>query len=149
MVPLMANSTFEEEIQRSGRLVYTNVGRSMMPLIRQHRDLVIIEKPQGRCRKYDVPLYRKDGRYILHRILKVREGDYVIRGDNCWQKEYGNTDSQIIGVLSSVVRDGKTIPVTDWRCRAYARLWHAIFPARAALMRLRALPGFLRRRLGR
>ena len=29
----MANSTFEEEIQRSGRLVYTNVGRSMMPLI--------------------------------------------------------------------------------------------------------------------
>ena len=68
----MANSTFEEEIQRSGRLVYTNVGRSMMPLIRQHRDLVIIEKPQGRCRNYDVPLYRKDGRYILHRILKVR-----------------------------------------------------------------------------
>lgn len=57
----MGSSTFEEEIQRTGRLVYTNVGCSMMPLIRQHRDLVVIEKPQGRCRKYDVPLYKKMG----------------------------------------------------------------------------------------
>ena len=145
----MGSSTFEEEIQRTGRLVYTNVGCSMMPLIRQHRDLVVIEKPQGRCRKYDVPLYKKNGKYILHRILKVRKEDYVIRGDNCWQKEYGITDSQIIGVLSAVVRDGRTIPVTDWRYQAYARLWCCLFPARAAFMRCRALLGRARRKLRR
>ena len=31
--------TFEEEIERSGRLIYTNVGDSMLPLIRQDRDM--------------------------------------------------------------------------------------------------------------
>ncbi len=145
---LMGNSTFEEEIQRTGELVYTNVGYSMMPLIRQHRDLVVIKKPQGRCRKYDVPLYKRaDGKYILHRILAVRPQDYVIRGDNCWKKEYGITDSQIVGVLSAVVRDGKTIPVTDWRYQAYARLWHASFPARAAFLPCRVLLGRIRRKL--
>jgi hypothetical protein len=35
-------TTFEEEIEKNGRLVYTNVGDSMRPLIRQGRDLLII-----------------------------------------------------------------------------------------------------------
>lgn len=131
-------TTFEEEINKNGKIIYYNIGTSMMPLLRQHRDLIVIEKPRGRCRKYDVPLYkRKNGTYILHRILKVQEDSYVLCGDHCWQKEYGVTDEQIIGVLTAIVRDGKTIPVTDWRYRAYAHLWCDFFYLRAGLLRLR------------
>ena len=66
---LMNKSTFENEINRSGKLVYTNVGDSMKPLIRQGKDLLIIEKADGRLKKYDVPLYRRDsGQYVLHRF---------------------------------------------------------------------------------
>ena len=36
---------FEDVIERDGRLVYTNVGDSMRPLIRQDRDILIIESP--------------------------------------------------------------------------------------------------------
>ncbi len=147
---LMGNSTFEEEIQRTGRLVYTNVGDSMMPLIRQHKDLMIIESPKGRCRKYDVPLYKRDnGQYVLHRILKVRKEDYVICGDHRWQREYGITDRHIIGVLSAVVRDGKTIAVTDWRYRLYTHLWCDLFAVRASILYLKSLPWRIRRKLGR
>ena len=49
----MHKSTFEEEISRTGKLIYTNVGDSMMPLIRQNRDLLIIEKVSGRLKKYE------------------------------------------------------------------------------------------------
>ena len=56
----MNKSTFEEEIEKSGKIIYTNVGDSMMPLIRQNRDLLIIEKVSGRLKKYDVPLYKRD-----------------------------------------------------------------------------------------
>ena len=81
---------FEDIIERDGRLGYTNIGDSMCPLIRQDRDILIIEKPQGKLKKYDVPLYKRDnGQYVLHRILKVRENDYVICGDNRYGKEYG------------------------------------------------------------
>ena len=48
-------TTFEEELARSGRLIYTNYGDSMRPLIRQDRDILIIEKHNGRLKKYDVP----------------------------------------------------------------------------------------------
>ena len=95
----MRKSTFEEEITHNGFLLYRNVGDSMLPLIRQGKDLLLIaRKPQGRLNKYDVPLYRRDsGQYVLHRILKVRKNDYVLCGDNRWRREIGITDRHIIG----------------------------------------------------
>ncbi|MGN0657587.1 MAG: hypothetical protein ACI4KR_12440 [Ruminiclostridium sp.] len=56
----MGKSTFEEEIRRKGKLIYTNVGDSMAPLIRQGRDLLIISAVNGRLKKYDIPLYKRD-----------------------------------------------------------------------------------------
>jgi len=134
-------STFEEQINEHGVLMYRNVGVSMRPLIRQGRDLMVISrKPEGRLKKYDVPLYKRDnGKYVLHRILKVRENDYVLCGDNCWQREYGITDRHIIGVLTEVVRDGKTIPVTDKAYLCYVHLWCDLFYVRVAVLRGRSI----------
>ena len=132
----MNSVSFEEILEKEGRLVYSSVGDSMLPLIRQGRDLLVIERPDGRLKKYDVPLYRRDsGQYVLHRVLKVRENDYVICGDNRWAKEYGVTDRQILGVLTAVIRDGKELPVTDRRYRLYVRLWCGLFPLRAFALR--------------
>ena len=137
----------EDVIERDGKLVYTNVGDSMRPLIRQGKDLIIIEKPQGRLKKYDVPLYKRDsGQYVLHRILKVRENDYVICGDNRYSKEYGITDKHIIGVLTAVVRDGKEISMTDWKYKAYIHLWCDLSPVRAFVLKLRSIPRRIKRK---
>lgn len=129
-------SSFEEEILRTGKLVYTNVGDSMLPLIRQGRDLLIISKVEGRLKKYDVPLYKRDsGQYVLHRILKVRKQDYVICGDNRYHKEYGITDKHIVGVLRGIVRDGKEISVDSLLYRLYVHLWCDFFYVRALVLR--------------
>jgi hypothetical protein len=141
---------FEDVIERDRRLVYTNVGDSMRPLIRQDRDILIIEKPYGRLKKYDVPLYKRDsGQYVLHRVLKVRENDYVICGDNRYNKEYGITDRHIIGVLTAVVRDGKEVPITDRRYRIYVHLWCDFFPIRALILKAKHFPKWLKRKLKR
>ena len=131
----MNKSTFEEQLAQNGKLIYTNKGDSMMPLIKQDRDLLIIEPVHGRLKKYDVPLYKRDnGQYVLHRILKVREQGYVICGDNRWAKEYGITDKHIIGVLTAVIRDGKEIPVNDRKYKLYVHLWCDFFPVRAVIV---------------
>lgn len=144
----MNKSTFEEILARDGQLVYTNVGDSMLPLIRQGRDLLVIKPKTGRLKKYDIPLYRRDsGQYVLHRILKVRPDDYVICGDNRWSREYGITDSHIVGVLTAIIRDGKEIPMTDWRLRLYAHLWCDLFPLRAGILRCLSVMKRVRRRI--
>ena len=130
--------TFEELLNQKGYLVYTNTGISMLPLLRQRRDLIEIRKKQGRCKKYDVVLYKKEDKYILHRIIKVREHDYVILGDNCVGREYGITDDMILGVMTRVVRDGKDIYPTDWRYKLYYHLWVDSFPIRVLILKLKA-----------
>ena len=136
-------TSFEEILDKTGFLAYTNVGVSMMPLLRQGKDVMEIKKKGAeRCKKYDAVLYKVGERYILHRILKVRETDYVIVGDNCFRKEYGITDEQILGVLTGVVRGGKHgrhIHVTDPLYRFYVHLWCDVYPVRALLLRTKSL----------
>lgn len=117
----MTTVTYEEVLERDGRLVYTNVGVSMLPLLRQGKDLFIVEKRGAdRLKAGDVVLYRRPpNRYVLHRIVAVREKDYVILGDNCIGREYGVTDEDILGVMTGFVRDSKQHAVTEFGYRLY------------------------------
>lgn len=139
LVQLMNNSTYEEQLALHGQLVYTNVGDSMMPMLRENRDLMVISrKNPGRMKKYDAILYRRpDGKYIMHRILKVRRDDYILCGDNRWQRETGVKDDWILGVLTAVIRDGKEISVKDWRYRLYVHLWCDFFYIRGGILWLK------------
>lgn len=138
----MEKTTFEKELERKGTITYTCKGVSMLPLLRQKRDLFTVTKRHGRCKKYDVALYRRaDGAYVLHRVVKVCEDGYVILGDNCLNKEYGIKDEDILGVMTSFVRDGKEYSVDAGLYRVYVKVWYAIYPIR----RLWKLLGGLRR----
>ncbi len=139
--------SFEEELERSGKLVYTTVGVSMNPLIKQDRDLSIIEKPKGRLKKYDVALYkRRNGQYVLHRVVKVLDDGYVILGDNCCSKEYNIKESQILGVLTSLVRNGKEIDLNSFGYKLYVRARYAHYPVRVIISKTKR---FLRKLIKR
>ncbi|MCI6496144.1 MAG: hypothetical protein MSA01_03690 [Anaeromassilibacillus sp.] len=43
-------STIEAEIEKHGTGIFTNVGDSMMPLLRQRRDIIHISKVEGRLK---------------------------------------------------------------------------------------------------
>ena len=125
----MNKTTFEEELERKGKLTYICVGVSMLPLLRQRRDIITIEKKQGRCKKYDVALYKRpNGSYVLHRVVEVREKDYVILGDNCVNKENGITDENILGVMTSFVRDGREYSVNNGIYHFYSKLYLSSAP---------------------
>ncbi len=113
--------SFEDYLDRFGTLTYTNVGTSMMPLLRQGKDLFILKKrgPE-RLEVGDVVLYRRPpDKYVLHRIVEVRPEDYVILGDNCAAREYGIRDEDILAVMTGYVRDGVEHSVTEKAYRDY------------------------------
>lgn len=59
-------ASFEEMLDRNGYLAYTNVGVSMMPLLRQGKDVMEIRKKgPERCKKYDAVLYKVNDRFLL------------------------------------------------------------------------------------
>lgn len=109
----MSKSSFEKVISEQGQLIYSNVGDSMYPLI-QPRDLLVIKKPKVPLKKYDIPLYKRgNGQYVLHRIVAVRDDGYVTCGDNRSVPEFGVMKKQIIGILTDIIRGGKTLPVDE------------------------------------
>lgn len=139
------STTFEELLARDGRLVYRTRGVSMEPMLRQDRDLVFIQVPCSRLKKYDVALYKRGDAYVLHRVIGVADDHYLIRGDNTYAIERV-PDSAVIGVLSGFRRKGRTHDVTEKGYLRYARLWNAIYPLRAFRARaVRALKKVLKR----
>lgn len=117
----MEKTTFEEILNKKGKLIYTNVGNSMFPLI-QPRDLLVITKTDKPLKKFDIPLYKRDsGQYVLHRVIKVRKKDYVLCGDNRSYRETGITDRHVLGVLTAIIRDGKTLPIDAPQFRAQTK----------------------------
>lgn len=130
------SNNFEKALEK-GPLVYPVRGWSMTPLLREKRDLVVI-KPLGEhvCKKNDVILYRVNDRYVLHRILKVRAGDYVLCGDRCLQKEFGITREQILGVMTSFIKNSKEISTNSLRCRIYNFFWCDLFFLRVVVLKV-------------
>lgn len=128
--------TFEQELARHGSFLYTGSGRSMLPLIRPARDIIEIGRPEGRCRKFDVVLFRSGDRCVLHRIIRVGAEDYTLAGDFNHNVERHVTDAQIIGVMRAITRDGKRITPDQFGYRCYVRLWCGCFPLRAGMLRV-------------
>ena len=121
--------SYEEYLNAHGTLTYTNVGVSMLPLLRQGKDLFTVQKKgAARCKPGDVVLYKRPpDQYVLHRVIEVRPDDYVILGDNCISKEYGIADERILGVMTAYVRNGKQHTVDEPLYRLYTwRMLHLI-----------------------
>ena len=114
--------SFEEYLEKHGSLTYANVGASMLPLLRQDKDLFTVRKKGAeRCKVGDVVIYRRPPeQYVLHRIIEVRPDDYVILGDNCITKETGIRDEDILGVLTGFTRGGKKHSVEEAGYRVYS-----------------------------
>ena len=119
MVPLMT-----EALAGGRSVLFSPKGVSMLPMLRQGKDSVILSTAPEKLSKYDIPLYRRDnGQYILHRIIAV--GDtYTCMGDNQFFSEPGIRADQIIGVVTAFCRGDRRIPVTHLGYRVYCRFWH-------------------------
>ncbi len=121
----------EESLAENGVHVSTTSGYSMYPMLRDRRDRVIIV-PVGkeRLHRYDLPLYKRpDGKYVLHRILRVKDDHYVIRGDNTYTLERVPFE-WVIGYVTEFYRADRHVSVNSRLYRTYAAFWHFIYPLR-------------------
>ncbi len=85
-------------------------------------DSVRIIKPIVLPQKYDIIFYRRDdGTFILHRIVGIKDGDYICRGDNQTVSEFPVKNDSIIGIVTEYTKNGKVIPFDSLRQTVYSR----------------------------
>lgn len=128
----------EQIIAQKGYWVSTVEGCSMMPMLQQGRDVIVVEQKPQKIKKYDVVLIRKEGKLVLHRVVKVYKKGFLFVGDNSFYKDIISYE-QIIGILKEFYQGDKLISVADKSYRRYAFFRVKTYYFRLFFFRLKAL----------
>ena len=124
-------------------------GDSMRPLIRRGRDPVTIVPLSRALKRGDVVLFENPpGRYVVHRVRRLKDGRVQTLGDNCWNPDPWMLEKQVLGQALQAERNGRKIPLDSPAARAFGRLWMACHPLRMMYIALRHMMGHVLRKLG-
>ena len=117
---------FEDVLDKDGELIFTNVGYSMYPLIKQREDILTIVK-SNTYKKGDIVLYKSSiDHYVLHRILKIKKDKIILAGDYNYFKDKPITHNQILGLLTLIKKkDGSVIDLS--RDKKFRKWWYTNF----------------------
>ena len=135
------NRLFMQEITRMFReqgkksVTFVVRGFSMRPFLENERDKVILAPPRE-PKIGDVVLAEvREQTYALHRVIKIENGTYTMRGDGNPLKMTENfTYDKIVGVADGFVRKGKTVSINSRKWRCYSAVWGALKPLRRILL---------------
>lgn len=141
----------EDVLIEKGVYIGPTVGVSMVPMLKNRRDTIVVKSKTQRLKRLDVALYKRGEAYILHRVLRAVDGGYIIRGDNCYVDENVPEDA-VIGVLTEFFRKDKHILCTDKKYIRYAEKRIKTYKFRRFFVRMiekiRAFGGKVLRKIG-
>ena len=130
-------AVLRELIEEGNQVSLLISGSSMSPFLIHHRDTIYFKKPDRELRVGDMVFYRRgNGKYVMHRIRRIRpEGFYMI-GDAQWEIEGPLQREQIFGLITAVERKGKLIQPGDFWWEFFAKVWLRIIPLRRLIQRI-------------
>lgn len=133
-----AIEVIEEILACGGEFRMYPKGTSMLPLIKQGRDSVVLKRNfESVAKKWDIAFYRRtNGQFVLHRVMKIAtDGSYIMCGDNQTQLEYGIRAEQIIGYVDRMYKGEREVSfgtlahklyLTFWCCMSYRKTWRYV-----------------------
>ena len=93
-----------EVISSGGEFRLFHKGTSMMPLLRQEIDSVVLVSPDD-IKKNDILLYkRSNGQFVMHRAIKIKNDEYIMCGDNQYEHEHGIKKENILAKVKGFYR---------------------------------------------
>ena len=125
----------EDILEKEGYYASTSVGNSMLPFLRDRTDTVVIQKKTDYY-KYDVVLYKHNNKYVLHRIIRVLDDVYHIRGDNCYYDEYIKKEN-IIGALVDCYRGEQKVNLNSIFYKLYVCIRVYSYPIRSVFNKIK------------
>lgn len=132
-----------EVISTGGEFNLVPNGVSMLPLIRPGVDTVVLALPNG-VKVNDIVLYKRENdKFVLHRVIEIKNDEYIMCGDNQFRLEYGIKKDNILAKVVYFERDGKKIDDSNERYRKYIKR----LPSRRRRLKFRSLLGRIKRKL--
>lgn len=121
-----AIEVIEEVLASGGEFKMYPKGISMLPLIRQGVDSVVLVRDKNvPLKKQDIAFYKRDnGQFVLHRVMSCEaDGTYTMCGDNQTFLERGIRADQIIGKVDRLYKKEKLFRFDGIRYKMYLAIW--------------------------
>ena len=135
------------QLSEGGFAKLTVTGCSMLPMLREGRDSVDLIPVSGYLKKGMIALYRrKNGQYILHRVIRAEDSGYICCGDNQYIAEPVE-HSQLVAVVNGFTRKGHHYTCKHPVYGIYTTFMIGCFPVRRIYIGLRRVFGRLRRKI--
>lgn len=142
---MQETANYKTELEKNGAIAFVPRGNSMWPIIKNHKQSVIIRKKElsERLKPLDVAFYlRKNGAFVLHRVISLTEQGYVMCGDSQYALEQVE-EGQVFGVLEGFYKGKKYVKATDTKYIKKVKKWYS----RKFLRKLRLKCFYLRNRI--
>lgn len=106
-------------------------GNSMYPLIRRMQDYVTVHPLDRKILKGDIVLFKRaDGRYVVHRVRKIKRQTVLTMGDNCSCPDSEITTDSVLGYITRIERGGRIINADTCIWRLLGLIWLSLLPLR-------------------
>ena len=106
----------EEQLAAGERVRIAFGGNSMLPTLRES-DTIVLEPLTDEPRIGDVLLFHHEGRRVVHRLVAVKNGIYILQGDNNIGTEQVHRDNLLARMISVEHRNGRQVELDSryWR----------------------------------
>ena len=132
-----------EKLLAGGAVSFSPKGKSMLPMLRSEGDRVTLKKPPARLKKGTVALFVSTGdgerRFVLHRLVKVKDGLYTFCGDNRRECDAPGPYENVIGVVTEYESRGRKRGVNEAWYRLYSFWMTSTYGIRGASMKAERL----------
>ncbi|WP_025725635.1 S24/S26 family peptidase [Acholeplasma granularum] len=105
-------------------------GNSMLPFYKNGETIVTLKK-EDTYKKLDVVLFKYQNRFVLHRIIKIKNNTYFIKGDGSFRTEVVSKPD-ILGKVIKFTTKNKTIKCYQLK----VHLWMVFSPFKRILLKL-------------
>ena len=130
-------SVIRELVQQQKEVSLVVTGNSMAPFLIHQRDTICFKKPESPFKVGDIVFYqRTNGKFVMHRIYKVKSDELYMIGDAQRMVEGPIKKSQVFAVVTKVKRNGKWLTSDSFLWKFFACFWIRIVPLRRIVFRL-------------
>lgn len=125
----MKNNNFVEMeflldiLKESGTIKLPVQGKSMEPFLKEGRDSVVLNLPDGELKKGDIVVYKRKNTYVMHRVVDVQQNTLSIMGDNEINPDNGVNKNTVVAVVKEIHRNGKIITEKDLLWKFYSDIY--------------------------
>ena len=118
MYPLIS-----EIISSGGSFRLFPKGISMLPTIKEGEDSVELAAPK-KLKRYDIVLYKRpSGQYVIHRIIKIKNDEVSLCGDNQVCLENNVDVNSVLAKVVGIYKGERLYKSTDFCYKIYSFFW--------------------------